>query len=95
MAEKRLYIVETISQHRVCFCVEAETPKHAMDRVTSDDFQKEFGQEWVGQQCIAAHSVTEDQYIEQFDILSDYLKNIEKNRKLEYIMLAAEPGVDQ
>lgn len=83
----KLYIIETISQHRVSFCVEAESKQKAIDILEKTDFEdNEFGQRWLGQTVITAYETQEDQYIEQFDEITDYLKHVPKERKLEYII---------
>jgi hypothetical protein len=83
---RRIFIVETISQHRCTFAVEAESANEAMNIAEADDYQREFGQSWLGQVVLGAHPVSEDDYIAAFDQITDYLKDQPRERKLSYIM---------
>lgn len=87
---RRIFIVETISQHRCAFAVEAETAQEAIALMEADDYQREFGQTWLGQIALAAHPVSEDDYIAAFDEITDYLKDQPRERKLSYIVRAEE-----
>lgn len=83
---RRIYIVETISQHRCVFAVEADSAQEAIALMEADDYQKEFGQSWLGQVALGAHPVSEDDYIAAFDEITDYLKDQPRERKLSYIV---------
>ena len=87
---RRIFIVETISQHRCTFAVEAESAQEAIALMEADDYQHEFGQSWLGQVALGAHPVTEDDYIAAFDEITDYLKDQPRERKLSYIVRAEE-----
>ena len=83
----KLYIIETISQHRITFCIEAESKDKAIEYLEQANFESdEFGQQWLGQTVISATETTEENYIELFDEITDYLKHVPKERKLEYII---------
>ena len=83
----KLYIIETISQHRISFCIEAESKAKAIEYLEQANFESdEFGQQWLGQTVILATETTEDNYIEQFDEITDYLQHIPRERKLQYII---------
>ena len=86
----RIFIVETISQHRCTFAVEADSAEEAIALMEADDYQHEFGQSWLGQVALGAHPVTEDDYIAAFDEITDYLKDQPRERKLSYIVRAKE-----
>lgn len=87
MSEKKIFIVETISQHRLLYAVKAESREEAESFVlnTSAEEIKEMGQNHVGESVFCSYDVTEEGYIENFDDINDYLKEWSLENKLKYI----------
>ena len=88
MSEKRIYLVECISSHRMVYAVEAESKQDAIDTIEFNDQLEEMGQQWVGQTVLSAHPVDQAEYLAQFDDINDYLRDIPQERKMSYIRSA-------
>lgn len=74
------YLVETISQHRVRYIIEAKNEEHALDEVTykSEIYHeswKEFSQTHLGDVIFSSREVSDDEIVELFDKDNDYLAN--------------------
>ncbi len=87
MSEKKIFIVETISQHRLLYAIKAESREEAEKFVLSADYEelKEMGQNHVGESVFCSYDVDEEGYIETFDDINDYLKDWQPENKLKYI----------
>jgi hypothetical protein len=88
MSEKKIYLVECISSHRMVYAIEAESKQAAIDTVEFHDELEEMGQQWIGQTVLSAHPVDQAEYLVQFDEINDYLKDIPLERKMSYVRLA-------
>lgn len=77
-----LYIVDTISQHRMRYVIEAKNEVDAQDAVVMidsgnpDDFFEEFSQKFLGETILDAREIT----MEEFYELNNQL-NINKDRE--------------
>ena len=87
MSEKKIFIVETISQHRLLYAIKAETREEAERFVLNASAEeiKEMGQNHVGESVFCSYDVNEEGYIETFDDINDYLKEWSTDQKLKYI----------
>ena len=88
MADKKLFLVETVSIFRMRYVVEALEEEHATDEVVmglgKDNFQ-EFSQHHVDECISSVREVTHQQYLAQFDKDNDYLKSWDDVEKLKFI----------
>lgn len=88
MADKKLFIVETISLFRMRYVVEALESEHAADEVTFElgntEF-KEFSQHHVDEVITSTREITQEEYLKQFDIDNDYLAAWPVEQKLEFV----------
>ena len=88
--EKKLYMVETVSIFRHRYVVEAREAEHAEDEVvmgigqSSSDFQ-EFSQKHVDELITSTREISAEEYLKQFDIDNDYLKDWSIQQKMQYI----------
>ena len=87
MSEKKIFIVETISQHRLLYAIKAESREEAERFVLNASAEeiKEMGQNHVGESVFCSYDVDEEGYIETFDDINDYLKDWSFVNKLKYI----------
>ena len=87
MSEKKIFIVETISQHRLLYAIKAETREEAERFVLNASAEeiKEMGQNHIGESVFCSYDVNEEGYIETFDDINDYLKDWSTDQKLKYI----------
>lgn len=87
MSEKKIFIVETISQHRLLYAIKAETREEAESFVLNASAEeiKEMGQNHIGESVFCSYDVNEEGYIETFDDINDYLKEWSTEQKLKYI----------
>lgn len=87
MSEKKIFIVETISQHRLLYAVKAESREKAESFVLNSSAEeiKEMGQNHIGESVFCSYDVDEESYIETFDDINDYLKEWSTEQKLKYI----------
>lgn len=92
---KKLFIVETVSMHRMAYCIEAETQQEAENIIHTTELPTEFGQTHIGENIFYTQEVDGKGYIEQFDNLNDYLKHIPTERKLSYIMRKEDESKDR
>lgn len=88
MADKKLFIVETISLFRMRYVVEALEAEHASDEVTFElgntEF-KEFSQHHVDEVITSTREITQEEYLKQFDIDNDYLADWPVEQKFEFV----------
>lgn len=92
---KKLYIVETVSMHRMAYCIEAESQVEAEGILNTRELPNEFGQTHIGENIFYTQEVTEKDYLELFDDLNDYLTHIPTERKLAYIMRKEDESKDR
>lgn len=81
-----LYIIETVSSFRMTYCVKANTQEEAEAILLNHKEAKEFGQDYIGENIFSVREVNTEAYIEQFDVLNDYIGDMDYDRKLSYIM---------
>lgn len=87
MADKRLFIIETVSMHRMAYCIEAETQEEAEALFVCPTLEiNEFGQTHIGENVFSVMVADQEGYIEMFDHLNDYISDIPEERKLRYII---------
>lgn len=86
MANKKLYIVETISIFRMSYLVEALEEGHALDEVVCNlgDFE-EFNQKHLDETIVSSREVDEVEYLKIFDKENDYLKGWTPHQKLQFM----------
>ena len=88
MADKKLFIVETISMFRMRYVVEALESEHAADEVVfglGNSELKEFSQHHVDEVITSTREITQEEYLKQFDIDNDYLKEWTVEQKLDFV----------
>jgi len=88
MADKKLYIVETISMFRMRYVVEANEAEHAADEVVfglGNSELKEFSQRHVDEVITSTREITQEEYLKQFDIDNDYLSIWPNEQKLSFV----------
>ena len=96
MSEKKIYLVECISSHRMVYAIEAESKQAAIDTVEFHDQLDEMGQQWIGQTVLSAHPVDQAEYLNQFDEINDYLSGIPLERKMSFIQAVhSKPDTEQ
>ena len=88
MADKKLYLVETVSMFRMRYVVEALEEEHALDEVVcgvgNTDFQ-EFSQHHVDEVISSSREISKDEYLKIFDKDNDYLESWSEEKKMEFI----------
>ena len=88
MADKKLFIVETISMFRMRYVVEANEAEHAADEVVfklGDSDLQEFSQHHVDEVITSTREITQEEYLKQFNIDNDYMLNWPVDQKLSLI----------
>jgi len=80
----KLYLVDTVSSHRVSYVVRCENEDHAMDTVTMQEAE-EFSQLHLGEQILRATEISEEEYLTLFDKDNDYLKDWISEKKTKFI----------
>ena len=84
-----LFIVETVQIFRHAYAIECEKAEYAKDYVTCEEVE-EFGQTHLDELITSVREVTTMEYLNQFDEMSDYLKNWKPTQKLRFIKNAAD-----
>ena len=88
MADKKLFIVETISMFRMRYVVEALESEHAADEVVfglCNSELKEFSQHHVDEVITSEREISQEEYVKLFDVDNDYLKEWTVEQKLEFV----------
>lgn len=80
----KLFLVDTVSSHRVSYVVRCKSEEHAADTVVSGE-ANEFSQEHIGEDIVRVREITEDDYLSLFDKENDYLKTWEVEKKKSMI----------
>ena len=85
----KLYLVETISMHRIRYVVECKEEVHALDEVimhaTGGESIKEFSQQHLDEVISSSREISRIEYLDLFDKDNDYLKNWDESQKLQYV----------
>lgn len=92
---KKIYIIETVSMHRMAYCIEADSNTEAeniLSKMGTTGNLTDFGQTHIGENIFYSQEVSQEEYLQLFDELNDYLKDIPTERKLSYIMKANNEG---
>lgn len=84
-------LVETISQYRMRYMVEApdDHPEYALDTVTCEE-AKEFSQQWLGEVICSHRVVTEEEALKLFDEDNDYCASWDKETKIKNMFTTME-----
>lgn len=82
---KKLYLLETISIHKMLYAVEASSENEVENLFNEGVLIQEMGQDYMGEITFSTQEITKDQYIEIFDKINDYLKKIPKKDKEKFI----------
>ena len=89
MADKKLYIVETISMFRMRYVVEATEAEHAADEVVyrhgAGELLQEFSQHHVDEVITSEREISQEEYVKLFDVDNDYLKEWTVEQKLGFV----------
>lgn len=89
-------MVETISQYRMRYLVEAPDlhPEYALDTVTMEE-AKEFSQYWLGETIVSHRVVSEEEALKIYDEDNSYLKDwTTEQKKNSGFTTMAEQGYD-
>jgi hypothetical protein len=78
------YLVESISQYRMVYCIQTDDQKTAISVVESGDAE-EFGQQWLGETIVSMREVNDSEALRLFDELNDYLVSWTDDQKLQRI----------
>lgn len=84
---KKLVLVESISQHLIRRCVEVKDDiDYALDSFDAEELDdREMSQTWLGEISISHREITEYEYLKIFDKDNEYLKDWDKEQKLDMI----------
>lgn len=93
----KLFLVDTVSSHRLSYVVRCKSDEHAADTVVSGE-ATEFSQDWIGENIVRVQEIHEDDYPAIFDKDNDYLKSwpLDKKKSLvTHVKYDDEtPGID-
>lgn len=88
----KIVLVETISMFRHVYAVELnddEPNEYALDDVVCDMYNSEkledFAQQHISEDIFSHRVVTEEEYIQLFDEMNDYLKSWSVDQKKKFI----------
>lgn len=82
------YLIDTISQFRIRYVVEADNIEHAYDEVIlreGDPEFVEFSQEHMGQMTVGGRQIDDAEYLRVFDEDNDYLKGWTEDLKFQFV----------
>lgn len=93
---RKLFVIETVSQHRMVYCVEADSREDALSYYESrlSDLE-EFGQEWLGETVFGSREVSRSEALRVFDETNGYLMSWSDEDKLSRVMTATREGGDR
>lgn len=96
MTDKVWVMVDTVSQFRMRYMVEvpADHPEYALDTVVMQE-AKEFSQEWIGENIVSHHVVTEEQALAICDVDNDYTKQWSQEQKIKVFFTKEGEKVDE
>ena len=79
------YVLLAVVSMVLCAIIIA-TWTHALDSFVAGDLDdKEMSQEWLGEIPVSHREITEDEYLKIFDKDNEYLKDWDKEQKLNMI----------
>ena len=85
----KLYLVETISMHRIRYVVECKEEVHALDEVimhaTGGESIKEFSQQHLDEVISSSREISRIEYLDLFDKDNDYLKDWNESQKMQCV----------
>jgi len=85
----KLYLVETISMHRIRYVVECKEEVHALDEVTmhttGGEELKEFSQQHLDEIISSSRELSKIEYLDLFDKDNDYLQNWSAQEKMNLV----------
>lgn len=88
----KIVLVETVSMFRHVYAIELnddEPNEYALDDVTCDMYNSEkledFAQAHISEDIFSHRVVTEEEYIQLFDEMNDYMKNFPIEKKKSFI----------
>ena len=87
---KKLYMIDCIATHHIRYCVETEDTSQIGEIIRlideGDNELTEFSQDYLGEKVVTtSHIISEEEYLKVFDEDNDYLKEWDKEKKLEFI----------
>ena len=80
----KMFLVDTVSSHRVSYVVRCKSEEDALDTVTMQEAE-EFSQTHLGEQIVRATEISEEEYMKLFDKDNDYLKSWDNDKKKRFI----------
>jgi hypothetical protein len=80
----KLFLVETISMHRMRYVVKTKNPVYAEDTVVMNE-AKEFSQKHIDENIISTREITHEEYLRLFDQDNDYLSDWTLDKKRQFI----------
>ena len=85
----KLYLVETISMHRIRYVVECKEEVHALDEVTmhigGGEELKEFSQQHLDEVSSSSREISRIEYLDLFDKDNEYLKDWSAQEKMNLV----------
>ena len=91
--ERKLYMLECISLHKIRYCVETdeaglkkiqEQDLNSSNWIMNSDFT-EFSQDHVTERVIAIHPIDKETYLKMFNEDNTYLRSWTDEKKFEFI----------
>lgn len=82
MKQSKFYLVETISQFRERYVIEADSEAEARDKI-GDDRLKEFSQQHLGETIFASREIAPEDIVPLCDKDNEYTRHWEADRKVE------------
>jgi hypothetical protein len=79
-----LYLVRTITTFRHLYALEADSIEDAKALVQGGNVE-EVGQEFLTETVVRIEKSSKEEYLKQFDMINDYLKNWSEEKKLSFI----------
>jgi hypothetical protein len=83
------FLVETVSTFRMRYAIEADSEEQARmlfaEHVSDDNSLTEFSQEHIGELVSDVREVSDEEYLTQFDLDNDYLKNWSDEQKFNFV----------
>lgn len=80
----KLFLVDTVSSHRVSYVVRCKSEVHAADTIVMNEAD-EFSQEHLGENISRIREISEEEYLALFDKDNDYLKSWNDEQKKNLI----------
>jgi hypothetical protein len=83
--KKKLYLLETISVHRLLYVLEADSKYDVEDLYNEGCLGDETFQEHVGEMTFSTREITKKEFLEMFDNMHSYSKDMSLKEKEKYI----------